>query len=122
MSGGDGMGTHSNPACYAGLSYFYAFGVQIQSKPSGFVNRSTKLVNTWGAVNMNRRYFLSSAIAAGTVAAFSPLSVLSAAFGQDGNHGKTKVFKFDGDDRPEFRASFPAAGRGCPGAKHNQPL
>ena len=46
---------------------------------------------------MNRRYFLSSAIAAGTVAAFARLPAVSAAFGQDGNHGKTgKVFKFDG--------------------------
>jgi peptide-methionine (R)-S-oxide reductase len=46
---------------------------------------------------MNRRYFLSSAIAAGTVGAFARLPVVSAAFGQDGNHGKSgSVFKFDG--------------------------
>jgi methionine-R-sulfoxide reductase len=42
---------------------------------------------------MNRRYFLSSAIAVGTFAAFSRLPAVSAAFWQNGNHRSAKGIK-----------------------------
>ena len=42
---------------------------------------------------MNRRYFLSSAIAVGTFAALSKLPTVSASFGQGGNHRSSKGIK-----------------------------
>ena len=42
---------------------------------------------------MNRRYFLSSAIALGTFAALSRASITSASFWQDGNHNGSKGIK-----------------------------
>jgi methionine-R-sulfoxide reductase len=42
---------------------------------------------------MNRRYFLSSAIAVGTFAALSRLPLVSAPLGQDGNHRNSKGIK-----------------------------
>ena len=46
---------------------------------------------------MNRRYFLSSAIAPGTFAAISRLPLVSASFWQNGNHSNPR--KFDGVKR-----------------------
>lgn len=42
---------------------------------------------------MNRRYFISSAIAVGTCAALAQLPVISALAWQDGKHGKSKGIK-----------------------------
>jgi peptide-methionine (R)-S-oxide reductase len=42
---------------------------------------------------MNRRYFLSSAIAVGTFAALSRMPVFSGSFWQDGNHRSSKGIK-----------------------------
>ena len=42
---------------------------------------------------MNRRYFLSSAIAVGTFAALSRMPLVSASFWQDGNHSNSKGIK-----------------------------
>ena len=46
---------------------------------------------------MNRRYFLSSSVAVGTLAVFSRLPLVSAALGQNGNQKQPgKLLKFDG--------------------------
>ena len=42
---------------------------------------------------MNRRYFLSSAIAVGTFVAMSKVPLVSASFGQDGDHRNSKGIK-----------------------------